>query len=215
MGIPASLDHLVFAGPDLAEAVEYAADVLGVRPAAGGRHPGAGTANALVAFTHQGRRVPWYLEVIGPDPQREIEQVTMFGIDRRTTPGIATWAIHPEDIEATARAGRTAGVPYSGLAPLSRRTPAGELLEWHLVVQEQTESYEPLVPFLIDWGATAHPALGELPLVELLDLHAEHPEPERLRGLLSAIGLDLDVQSAPRPALVASLAGRGGAVELR
>ncbi|ROR74060.1 VOC family protein [Bogoriella caseilytica] len=216
MVIPATLDHLVLAGPRLSEAVEHTADLLGVRPAAGGRHPGAGTANALVAFTHQGRRSPWYLEVIGPDPQRQTTgPVTIFGIDRRTAPALATWAIHPENIEATARAGRAAGVPYAEISPLSRRTPSGELLEWLLAFQEPGESEEPLVPFLIDWGSTAHPALAELPTVELLGLHAEHPAPEVLSRQYAAIGLDVEVRPAARPALVARLAGPAGEVELR
>lgn len=216
MVIPATLDHLVLAGPRLFEAVERTADLLGVRPAAGGRHPGAGTANALVAFTHQGRRSPWYLEVIGPDPQRQTNgPVTIFGIDRRTAPALATWAIHPENIEATAQAGRAAGVPYGEVAPLARRTPAGELLEWQLALQEPGESNEPLVPFLIDWGNTAHPALGDLPAVELLGLHAEHPAPEALRDRYAALGLDVEVRAATTPALVARLAGPAGEVELR
>src|SRR5699024_8908953 len=66
--IPAQLDHVILAGPDLPEAISAVEQLTGVRAAPGGKHP-TGTANALIAFTVGGRRVPHYLELIGPDPE--------------------------------------------------------------------------------------------------------------------------------------------------
>lgn len=216
MTAPAQLDHLVLAGPSLTEAVKHVERLTGVRAADGGQHP-IGTANALIALTSGGRRLPWYLEVIGPDPERTTTgPVTKFGIHRRRRPEMATWAIHPDDVDAAAESARAVGVPYAERSPLSRRTPAGELLEWQLIVQgAEAAGADELVPFLIDWGATAHPGLGDLPALELLELRAESREPDELRAKLTALGLDLEVRSAETPALVATVAGQGGAVELR
>lgn len=58
--IPAELDHVIYAGPDLPEAIDAVERLTGVRAAPGGTHP-TGTANALIAFTVGGRRVPHYL----------------------------------------------------------------------------------------------------------------------------------------------------------
>ena len=43
--IPAELDHLVLATPDLSATVAGLAEAVGVRAAPGGRHPGRGTRN--------------------------------------------------------------------------------------------------------------------------------------------------------------------------
>ena len=126
--IPADLDHVVFAGPDLAEAISAVEQLTGVRAAAGGKHP-TGTANALIAFTRGGARVPHYLEVIGPDPEGSTPagEIAAFDIADRHAPAVARFAIHPSDIEGVAARAEAAGVSLGDVRPLSRRTPAGEL----------------------------------------------------------------------------------------
>ena len=71
------------------------------------------------------------------------------------------------------------------------------------------------MPFLIDWGATAQPGLGDLPTVELLGLRVEHPEPRALADKYSALGIEVEIVPADRVAVVATLAGPDGPVELR
>ena len=41
------------------------------------------------------------------------------------------------------------------------------------------------------------------------------PDADRVRGLLDGLGLDLQVESGPAPALIATIRGPRGAVELR
>lgn len=94
----------------------------------------------------------------------------------------------------------------------SRRRPDGVLLAWRL-----TDPFAPrmagIVPFLIDWGATPHPAAGTQAEVELLDLGLVHPERERASKALAALGQG-PVEAGPEPRLRARLATPGGVMEL-
>lgn len=213
--VPAALDHVIYAGPNLAEAIAAVERLTGVRAAPGGKHP-TGTANALIAFTVGGERVPHYLEVIGPDPEGDTpaSEIAAFGIQHRSKPAVATFAIHPADFEGTAERAAADGVSLGEIRPLSRRTPAGELLEWRLTRGEGRDP-DPAVPFLIDWGSTAQPGLGDIPTVELLGLRIEHPDPETLAGKHASLGVEVEVAGAEEVAIVVTVAGPDGPVELR
>lgn len=192
-----TLDHLVYATPDLEESVRFVAKLTGVRPVEGGAHPGAGTRNHLLGLGELR-----YLEIIGPDPdQPEPEAPRPFGIDDLTEPRLAAWAVRAADIEARVARSRAQGYDPGPIEPLSRRTPDGELLRWRL-----TLPYEPVVPFLIDWGRTPHPA-RRLPVVPLTEFAGVHPDPADVRTRLAALGVDLEVRAGAAPGLVAVLGG--------
>ncbi|HZE34729.1 MAG TPA: VOC family protein [Actinoallomurus sp.] len=191
-----TLDHLVYATPDLEESVRQVAKLTGVRPVEGGPHPGLGTRNHLLGLGELR-----YLEIIGPDSgQPEPERPRPFGIDELTEPRLAAWAVRAADIEARVARSRTLGYDPGPIEPLSRRTPDGEVLRWRL-----TFPYEPVVPFLIDWGRTPHPA-RRLPVVPLTAFSGTHPDPGGVRGRLDALGVELDVGEGEQ-GLVAVLGG--------
>jgi hypothetical protein len=60
-----SVDHLVYATPDLERGIREIESQLGIRASPGGQHPGRGTRNALVALGPSA-----YLEIIGPDVEQ-------------------------------------------------------------------------------------------------------------------------------------------------
>lgn len=219
MGVPALLDHVVLAGPDLAEAIAAVERATGVRASPGGAHP-TGTANALIAFTRRGERVRQYLEVIGPDAAagRSASEISTFGLDRLSAPAVASWAIRPDDLDATVARARTAGVGLRGIEPLSRRTPDGGELAWRLARPED----ERRPPFLIDWGATAHPGLADVPLLELVALRRRttdvESETHRLRALGVAVGSgddELELVPAATDGFEVEIAVDGRSVVLR
>jgi hypothetical protein len=179
-----TLDHLVYATPDLDASVRHIAELTGVWPVEGGSHPGLGTRNHLLGLGELR-----YLEIIGPDPdQPGPEAPRPFGIDELTEPRLAAWAVRAADIEARVARARTLGYDPGPIEPLARRAPDGEVLRWRL-----TLPYDTVVPFLIDWGRTPHPA-RHLPNVPLTAFEAAHPEPETVRHQLSALGVDLNVR---------------------
>jgi hypothetical protein len=202
------IDHLVFAAPRLETGMDLIADRLGVRPVRGGRHPAWGSHNALVSL---GPRT--YLEIIAPDPELPRPgRGVIFGMETLREPGLVTWALRDEALE------RTAAVPGPGLGPVQsgrRARPDGTVLAWRL-----TDPYAmPLdgaVPFLISWGSSPHPA-GTAPRAgDLLGLRIEHPDPNRVRTSLAALGLEpnaVDVQRSPTLRLVARIRTASGEVD--
>ncbi|MGW0928653.1 VOC family protein [Streptomyces sp. NPDC002644] len=201
--VPALLDHLVYATPDLASTVADFTRRTGVAPAPGGAHVGLGTRNYLVGLG--GRR---YLEIVGPDlDQPEPAGPRPFGVGNLSAPRLATWAICPPDPDAAVAAARSAGVATGPLRGMSRRRPDGTLLEWRLTAGESV-----VVPFLIDWGATGHPSAG-LPSVSLLGMSASTTDPDETRRHLAALGTGLDLTEGP-DRLVARIGTPAGVLEL-
>ena len=187
---PPDLDHLVLATPDLEAAVADVAERCGVTPVRGGSHVDRGTANHLLGLSPTA-----YLEIVGPDPaQPEPAQRRPFGIDDLDRTRLVTWAVHPPDPDAVVAAARAAGAHPGDLAPMSRRTPGGDLLRWRLTPDRG------IVPFVIAWGDTPHPA-RDLPAVRLRSLVLRHPDPARIRERLDALGVTATVEPGPSAAV--------------
>ena len=204
------VDHLVYGAPDLQAGIDAIEQLLGVRATPGGQHPGGGTRNALIAL---GPAV--YLEIIGPDPDQPTPaEPRTFGIDDLTAPRLVAWAAKGTSLEALVENARRGGVTLGPVSAGSRRTPGGALLAWRYT-SPRVILADGLVPFFIDWGTTTHPAGSGAPGVTLVDFRAEHPDPARVRAMLSTLGLDLPVARASRAALIATIDGPRGRVELR
>jgi hypothetical protein len=204
-----TLDHIVLAVPDLAAGAARFHERTGVRPAAGGSHTGLGTANHLVGLGNGG-----YLEIIGPDPdQPDPDRPRPFGIDALTAERVVTWCVRPADFDATVATAVARGYDPGPPRAMSRLTPAGTLLSWRLT-PGAGDSGDGLVPFLIDWGTSTHPASTGLPELALDGMHAEHPDPDRIRAGLAALDLDLPVRPGPEPRLVVTLRGPLGVTRL-
>ncbi|MEV6838237.1 VOC family protein [Streptomyces sp. NPDC051133] len=190
--VPPLLDHLVLATPDLAATVAEFARRTGVTPAPGGVHVGLGTRNHLVGLG--GRS---YLEIIGPDPEQpEPAERRPFDVDRLTGPRVLTWAISPPDLDTAVTAARARGYDPGPVHAMSRRTPDGGLLRWRLTGSDRAHP-SGLVPFLIDWGDSPHPATSGLPVLTLLEVTATVPDPDEVRPLLSALGTALVLGRGP------------------
>ena len=190
--IPALLDHLVLATPDLAATVAEFTERTGVAPVAGGAHVGLGTRNCLVSLG--GSR---YLEIIGPDPeQSEPSGPRPFGVDGLAVARTVTWAVSPIDLDAAVAAARARGYDPGPVRAMSRRRPDGTLLEWRLT-DGDTAHPSGLVPFLIDWSSSPHPTASDLPVAPLLELTATAPVPDEIRPLLSAVGAELPLTEGP------------------
>jgi hypothetical protein len=205
----ATIDHLVYACPDLDAAVAEIAGLTGVRAQHGGQHPGLGTHNALLSL---GDRT--YLEIIAADPaQAGTGQQRPFGLDHLTAPALRGWAAAPRDLDAAVRRARAEGLDYGDIVTRHRRTPGGGELSWRMTTYPRDGALE-VIPFLIDWGTQTgpqrHPAETAPGGLRLAEFRILAPDPQPVIRHLRAAGIDVPVDHADTPALRAVLTGPQG-----
>ncbi|MFW6084826.1 MAG: VOC family protein [Gemmatimonadota bacterium] len=176
-----AIDHLLYGTPDLSEGIDRIERLLGVRPVPGGRHPQYGTRNALAAIGPS-----CYLEVMAPDPSLPApERGVLFGLPELSEPRLVSWVLRRKAIDEVAAA--------AGLGPVSagrRERDDGTVVSWRLS-DPYADRFGGVVPFLIDWGETPHPANSAPPAGELVRLRLEHPAPDRVRSALRVLGVDV------------------------
>ena len=203
------IDHIVWAVPEFAKGVADVAALLGIEPTAGGRHTGRGTRNALLALGYGA-----YLEVIGPDAEQPGVPPLAFGIDTLKAARLATWAAKAPDIDARVAQAKAAGFDAGAVLDMVRDRPDGVRLHWRLTRRE-TPAGDGLVPFLIDWGTSPHPAETSAQGCTLLRLEGEHPDPAGVKAMVAAVGESLAVAVGPAPALRATIRCPRGEVVLQ
>lgn len=135
-----AFDHLAVAARSLDEGAEWLRARLGVDAEPGGRHPGLGTHNMLLALGPAE-----YLELIAPDPRSDTPP-RWFGLaGYQGAPCVAGWVARASPLVAPA--GTT-------LAEASR----GEL-RWRITLPDAGQMpRRGGEPMLIDWGAGPHPS---------------------------------------------------------
>jgi hypothetical protein len=199
------IDHLIVAGPDLADLVAAFERVTGARAAPGGRHAGQGTHNALVGLG-SGR----YLELLAPDPEQPGGDFRA-GIAYLTAPALHTWCARAGGAGDVAARIAAAGLSPRRL-PMSRQRPDGVTLRWELVFADD-HPYAGLLPFFIDWQGSPHPSGQLAPQLACAGLTLAHPDPAGLRGALDALGglpADVRIEGAAAPGLAATWLGATG-----
>jgi hypothetical protein len=204
------VDHLVYATPDLDLGVEHIERLLGIRATPGGQHPGAGTRNALIRL---GRGA--YLEIVGPDrEQPKPARPRWFRIDELDEPWLVTWAAKSSDIAVTRNTAAESGIRLGDVIAGSRTRADGVLLKW-LYTDPRTSVADGVIPFFIAWGTTPHPAENAAQGAMLQGLRAQHPDADLVRRIAAQLGLDLQIDRADTPALIATISCARGSVELR
>lgn len=207
------VDHLVFSCSDLDSGIEYVSDHLGVTPVPGGRHPNWGTHNALLSLGDS-----TYFEIIAPDPQASdtVQPPEVFtGIGSGS---LSTWAASLDDLPGRHERARQAGHAFGEILEGTRLTKSGVHLEWSLT-NPVTRLKDGVVPFLIDWGRSPHPARVSSQGCILRRFSLLHPDPESVRAILSKIGVrlseTLEVIHDVAPGLLAVIQTPRGDVEIR
>jgi catechol 2,3-dioxygenase-like lactoylglutathione lyase family enzyme len=132
------IDHVVIAVADLDRAIA-GFEALGFTVIRGGRHPGLGTHNALIAFTDGA-----YLELIAflvpTSSHRWFAAMNAGG-------GLTDFCVRTSDLDADTASLRSAGATIGEPFAMERERPDGYRLKWMLAVAEPPSAGA--VPFLI------------------------------------------------------------------
>ena len=184
----AVLDHLVVGARRLEDGIRHVADVLGVEPVPGGRHPDMGTHNAVLRLGSS-----CYLEVIAIDPEApEPGCPRWFDLDGAATraalaerPRLLTWVARSEHLDrlAARRPWETGPV-----RPMRR----GEL-HWRIAFPDDGRLLAGgVLPPLIEWApGVVHPAARMPDLgCALVGLRGFPPEGEAVKTALGEAGLE-------------------------
>ena len=186
MAASSAVDHVIIGIRSLDAGIKEFTDRTGVTPVRGGRHPGAGTENALVSL---GNGV--YLEIIAVVPgDTPARWASLLGMERLTAAG---WAIQTKNAAAIVDRLKTAGVPHMGPTPGSRETPDGKLLTWQsaAVGGPGLEA----APFLIEWGAgTTHPSKSAPGGCVLTRMSLADPGHAKLNQYFTLVGLGFSAE---------------------
>jgi Glyoxalase-like domain len=212
--VPSQLDHILLGCNDLDFGIDFVEQRAGVRPAAGGVHPGRGTRNALLSLGE--RR---YLEVIAPDPKQDQNHVEQFAIKtlahlkELSSPHLIGWAAHPGDLEKFSVHLRDANIAFDGPRPGSRQRPDGKLLQWKTL--NLKDDKDGLLPFFIEWSADSlHPSADAPKGCRLIRFGASAPDTDELTKLSNLLRLDLALSPRDTRALQATVIGPKGEVAL-
>jgi hypothetical protein len=206
--VPRTLDHIILGCTDLDEGIELVFRHLGVRAIPGGVHPGAGTQNALLSLG-----TLRYLEIMAPDPSQP-NAPDPRNVRTLKHPALVGWAEHRDHLDEYASVLHTAGIEYVGPVPGSRRRPDGSLLTWKSLPLKEDD--HGVLPFFIEWGATAaHPSTDSPQGCGIDSLEITTPQPASLRALSKTLDLDVAVGQSTAARLVAHLHGPAGSLTVQ
>lgn len=206
-----SLDHLVYAVPDLEASCDWFEERTGVRPAIGGRHPDRGTRNAVVNLS--GRA---YLELIAVDTDNtRVAPPRWMGVDHAASPTLTRWALKSDNLERDATLLKKIDPLHGEIVAGNRNLADGSTLRWRMTLPQATPLVD-LLPFFLDWSASSfHPTERMGPGFELLDLSFAHFDPEALATHFARFGFEAEITAQKAPQIIVTLKTPKGVMVLR
>lgn len=205
--VPSDLDHILLGVSNLDDGIAWVEERTGVRAQFGGVHPGRGTRNALLSL---GPRC--YLEIIAPDPKQPLVDLAK-DLAVLREPRLFNWAVHTDDIAAAAKRAAAAGFAVDGPADGSRSRPDGKVLRWKTCRLKDDRGG--LLPFFIEWSRdSVHPAADAPSGCTLQRFFLESLSPAALAGQCHALGLEVAVERAEKPAVRAFLGSPKGEIRI-
>ena len=203
------VDHLVMTSSSLASGIDELERLSGVRAAGGGRHQDWGSHNALISL---GARA--YLEVIAADPESRVPSAHRPEVFTRPGTGVLNgWVARVADIERAVARSHELGHGLGAIREGRRERPDGSVLAWRLT-DPRTRGFDGLLPILIDWGDSPHPASSATPGCHLIDLEFVHPEAKTLSAVLDQLELPVTVRPGRAASIVATIETPAGRITL-
>lgn len=200
------LDHFAVATPSLDVAADEFAQRTGIRPSAGGSHPGKGTRNALVSLGPQ-----LYLAIDGPDPAQPLVGNTGAWMRELIQPLANVYVVRTDDIELAMKGLEKLGYSCE-IERLNRLRPNGAEVAW-LSLVVRGHDFGRAMPIITQWLTSDHPERDAPQGCRLETFLVRHPEAVALSAVFSQIGLSIAVTPAAEAGLHLSIRGSRGAVQ--
>jgi hypothetical protein len=130
----------------------------------------------------------------------------------KAAPRLTTWMLHSRTIDPLLTAALHAGVDLGRVTAGSRMRADGTEISWEIAIPP-ARPLDGCVPWLIDWGWSAHPSIAAPQGARLDWMEVVHPDPERVRRALDAVNCrSLDVRQGSVPGIVVGVACPRGVV---
>ena len=202
-----SIDHIIWACPDLESGIDQFEEMSGVRAVAGGKHPKLGTHNALL---HLGNRS--YLEIVAPDPNHDGGPWSR-SLQQLTEPILLHWVIARPNLGdyVSGLSGMIGG--DNEVDSIARQHPTLGELNWEILLLPQHD-YGCLVPFLIDWGDSTHPTDLLEHHCTLRNVRISTPDLPNMMKIASWLAIDAEFIEANEPKLEVWIDSPKGVVHL-
>lgn len=201
-----SLDHVIWAVPDLEDYVERFEKLTSIKPVYGGEHTNGTTANYLVSLGPC-----TYLEIVGPQPGVTPEMLgdgaAMFA--REHVAGFAFGADLDNLTEELA--GLTLGERREG----GRNKPDGSALSWVTASLSDFNFGPDKFQFVINWTSEPHPATTAAEGGEIMRLTIANPQVTGLREIVENNNLPIVLQPSGVPNIWVTINTPRGSIILR
>lgn len=187
------IDHIVYAVPDLEQAIQAFEEKTGVTPIFGGYHAQQGTKNAIVNIGNDA-----YLEIITIDhTNAAITAPRWMGVDLIESPLVSRWSLKSDQLSADSEALASFDPQMGKIQAGQRKTAQGALLSWMMIMPLAHPAVE-IAPFVTSWGKDSiHPTTNLSQHCSLVELHFTHPAPRSLAALWQALDLKVPIKPGP------------------
>lgn len=202
-----TLDHLMWEELTLEAGETRFAEVTGIKPTFGGKHPHAGTHNSLLSLGYE-----VYLEIISLDPEHPRTAETLRSAPPDFAPKLIAFGVKATDLDRVERLVAESGLEVARRHNVSRQS-LGETWTWKtLVVGGHT--FGNCLPFFTQSNNALHTSETSPKGCELLEFSVGHPEQQTLAALYQMLEIDVPVVQSEKPLLRAVLQTPKGLVTL-
>jgi len=182
-----TIDHFMWAAPELEAACVKFEKLTSVRPTFGGTHPGRGTHNALAGLGNDR-----YIEVLAPDPEQAVDEPIARQISLLKKPAIFAFHVRCENLDTAAAIYREVGINCTGPFAIERQCPNGHKLRWRLLIPGES-MFGRAIPIFIDWMDAPHPAESAPKGCQLKSFEVGHPKQTELLNLYARLNIGIPV----------------------
>lgn len=205
-----TIDHLVYAVPNLEDAMESIGQQLGIHPVFGGHHETKGTKNALLNLGNG-----CYLEILSVDESNtSIDPPRWMGVDLIKSARMTRWALKSSTIQKDSETLRRYFPEMGSISKGTRKTSDGDTLSWQMILPLASPEVE-LIPFMVDWSQSSfHPTEKLEPGCMLTEISFHATLPNKQTKVFADLDISNSIIAHDKEQIVVTIEGPKGTLIL-